>query len=126
MTDDPFRVDSDEGREVVLDVAPSLLDSPAAFSVVRRGVGRGRRILRLRLTNSEAAELLDLLEDEIGAWKRERDALLAEFRRTDLHSVRAVDPDEGLDEFDPKRSDYGERLADLADVGRKREREDDR
>lgn len=119
MSGAAFRVDSDEGREVILDVQPALLQSDEPFALE---IGGELPKLRLRMTNAEAADLLELLDGEIGEWARERGAARREFAaRTELE----LWPGEAdlLDPLDPKHPRYAENLADLGDARRSRERE---
>lgn len=117
----PFRVDSDEGREVVIEVAYELLEKPVWLSPER---------IRMHLSNKEAADLLVLLDAEIGDWMRTRSAAQAAFLAGEgsLSAEARAEygleaEDEGYDELDPKHPAYAENLRELGDIGRKRERE---
>jgi len=117
-----FHVDSDEGRHVVLDFVPALLEAENPFELLELGE---LPKLRLRMTNAEAADLLGLLETQIGEWARERAAALREYEagpgRADFDCL----PGEAelLDPFDPKSPLYAEHLRDLGDARRDRESE---
>lgn len=123
MSGSAFRVESDEGREVILEVVPAMLhaEMPIEFELE---FGSELPKLRLRMSNDEAAELLEMLDGEIGEWARERGAARRAF---DAGAGRADfnlhHPDPGLDALDPKHPDYVENLAAYGDARRKEARE---
>jgi hypothetical protein len=159
----PFSVDSDEGREVVVEVRSALLEAGVSFTTFpcsecggygqvswldeddytvwgtcpkceggsQSGFVDGETpTFRLRLTNEEAANLLVLLDAEIGDWKRERDSVLRAFQAgegslsVEERAAFGLEvEDEGFGGDDPKSEGYAENLRDLADFSRKRERE---
>jgi hypothetical protein len=109
MTGSAFRAESDEGRGIVLEIDFTQMETSGIDGSAR-----------LRLTNDEAAELLELLDGEIGDWTRERNAARAVYAltRAEHDDYRYL-----LDPSDPKHPDYAETLAELGDDRRKTERE---
>lgn len=114
-----FRIDSDEGRDVIMEIVPADLESEEALEVIgiRPEVRDDRPRMRFRLTNDEAAELYYQLRREIGEWASERDAAARRFRR-EPWLVEDLD-----DVSDPDHPRHAEALADNADWSRKAERE---
>ena len=124
-----FRVDSDEGREVVVELFPARMESEEALRMGRGIVGSDSSLI-LRLTNAEAADLLGLLEAEIGDWRRERDSARRAFERGEgsLSAETRAEygleaEDDGYSVDDPKSAGWRERAAESVDLSRKRERE---
>lgn len=118
----PFRVDSDEGREIVVDVVPALLETDEPFGLT---LGGELPTFRLRMTNAEAADLLALLEGEIGEWARERASARRAFEEGEGRADFDLWPGEAelLDPLDPRSEGYADALRDLGDVSRKASRE---
>jgi hypothetical protein len=116
-------VESDEGREVVLDFVPALLGAENPFELLELGE---LPTLRLRMTNAEAAELFGMLDGAIGEWAREFAAAKREYEQGEGRADFDLWPGEAdlLDPLDPKHPRYAEHLADLGDARRAREREE--
>jgi hypothetical protein len=121
----PFSVDSNEGREVVVGIDFAALEC----GEIQWG---GLRLLSLdlRLSNDEAADLLVLLDAEIGEWTRTRSATQAAFLAGEGSLSAEARAEYGLkededayDPSDPKHPRYAENLREFADEQRKRLRE---